>query len=113
MLSKRPSLAVRMMSPSSTSKEELSAASGLKFVRETHKQIHTVRQISHKSNRSWLPLRFFQTGIKRVRCHPTATGGQDGKGGQIQAGALNLMADREVARPCHTHEDTQLKAHLL
>lgn len=29
MLSKRPSLAVRMMSPSCTSKEELSAASGL------------------------------------------------------------------------------------
>lgn len=29
MLSKRPSVAVRMMSPSWTSKEELSAASGL------------------------------------------------------------------------------------
>lgn len=109
MLSKRPSLAVRMMSPSSTSKEELSAASGLKFAGGGgHTNTHTDRQIGHKSNRSWLRLRFFQTGIKRVRCHPTAMGGRrgEGKGGQTQAEALNLTADREVARPCHTRGHT-------
>lgn len=38
MLSKRPSVAVRMMSPNWTSKEELSAASGLRVHRETLSQ---------------------------------------------------------------------------
>lgn len=46
--------------------------------KQTNTRTHTVRQIGHKSNRSWPGLRFFQTGIKQVRCHPTATGGQDG-----------------------------------
>lgn len=66
MLSKRPSDAVKMMSPSCTSKEELSAASGLretKGAKEDHK-------VKLEREAPELLGDCFKCGIEQVRSHP-------------------------------------------